>query len=241
VRPRLLVVRSGGRPFPGELAPGLEVVDRSTHEIEALEPDARALDRRFDFVIVTSQTAVEQLVANESLRARLSGRIIAVGPATAALLRAHLEVAVEDGGGSARRILATLPASLAGRRILLPRGEDANDELARELARRGGEVVPFTLYRKIARPYDPALDTLVTGAAIAVFCATSPSAARWLLEGASPEAKGVLRRTVAVALGKSTREDLVGRGVLRVEVAAVPTFEAAGQLAQSLAGNALGA
>src|SRR4029450_1595906 len=71
VKPRLLVLRSGGRPFPGELAPGLEVVDRSTHEIEALEPDGRALDGRVDFVIVTSRTAVEQLVANESLRARL--------------------------------------------------------------------------------------------------------------------------------------------------------------------------
>jgi uroporphyrinogen-III synthase len=241
VKPHLLVVRSGGRPFPAALAPALEVVDRATHEIVALDPDARILDGGWDLVIVTSQAAVEQLIAREDLRLRLSGRIIAVGPATAALLRAHLELAVEDGGGSARRILDTLPSSLAGRRILLPRGEDANDELARELARRGGEVVPLTLYRKEARAYDTGLDSLVLEAGIAVFCATSPSAARWLLEGASPEAQGVLRRTVAVALGESTREDLVGRGVLRVEITAVPTFEAAGRLAQSLAGNALGA
>ena len=241
MRPRFLVVRSGGRPFPADLASALEVVDRATHEIVALNPDAKILEGGFDLVIVTSQAAVERLVAREDLRARLSGRIIAVGPATAGLLRAHVSAGVEDGGGSARRILEMLPANLSGRRILLPRGEDANDELARELARRGGEVVLLTLYRKEPLAYDATLDALVTEAGIAVFCATSPSAARWLFEGASLEARGVLRRTAAVALGESTREDLVGRGVLRVETAGSPTFESAGRLALSLAGNALGA
>lgn len=241
MRPRFLVVRSGGRAFPAELAPALEVVDRATHEIIPLDPDARVLQGRFDLVIVTSQAAVEQLGAREDVRARLSGRVIAVGPATAASLRTHLAVAVEDGGGSARRILETLPADLSGHRILLPRGEDANDELARELARRGAEVVPLTLYRKKARPYDRGLDALVTSAGIAVFCTTSPSAARWLFEGASPEARDALRRTPAVALGESTREELVGRGALTVEIAAVPTFESAARLARSLAGDAPGA
>jgi uroporphyrinogen-III synthase len=98
--------------------------------------------------------------------------------------------------------------------------------------------VALTLYRKVSRPYDPAIDALVTETGIAVLCATSPSAARWLFEGASPEAQGVLRRTAAVVLGESTREDLVRRGVLRVEVAGSPTFESAGRLALSLAGNA---
>lgn len=241
MKPRLLVVRSGGRPFPAELAPALEVVDHATHEIVALDVDAKILDGGFDLVIVTSQAAVERLVAREDLRARLSGRLIAVGPATAARLRAHVAAAVEDGGGSARRILETLPASLSGRRILLPRGKDAHDELARELARRGGEVVPLTLYRKEARAYDSALDALVTESGIAVFCATSPSAARWLFEAASPEAQGVLRRTAAVVLGESTRADLVGSGVVRVEVAPSPTFESAGRVALALAGSAPGA
>jgi uroporphyrinogen-III synthase len=241
VRPRLLIVRSGGRPFPADLAPGLEVVDRATHEIVTLEPDAAILDGRFDLVIVTSRAAVERLVAREDLRAHLSGRVIAVGPATAALLRTHLAVGVEDGGGSARRILEMLPRSLSGSRILLPRGEDANDDLAGEIARRGGEVVPLTLYRKEARAYDAAVDALVTEAGVAVFCATSPAAARWLFEGASPEAQDLLRRTAAVVLGESTREDLVQRGVLRVEIAGDPTFESAARLALSLAGRDAGA
>jgi uroporphyrinogen-III synthase len=241
VRPRLLVVRSGERPFPAELVPGLEVVDRPTHEIVTLHPDAALLDGRFDLVIVTSQAAVERLVARKDLRARLSGRVIAVGPATAELLRAHLAVGIEDGGGSARRILEMLPRDLSGSRILLPRGEDASNELAGEIARRGGEVVHLTLYRKLARAYDAAVDTLVTEARVAVFCATSPAAARWLFEGASREAQDLLRRTAAVVLGESTRESLLQRGVLRVEIAGTPTFESAARLALSLAGNALGA
>lgn len=241
MKPRLLVVRSGGRPFPADLAPALDVVDRSTHEIEALEADPRALDGRFDFVIVTSRTAVEQLVAKASLRARLSGRVVAVGPATAELARASLGDAVEEGGGSARRVLEMLPADLSGTRVLLPRGEDANDELAREIARRGGDVVPLTLYRKVPRPYDPAFDALVTGTGIAVFCATSPSAARWLFDGASPPARALLQRTPAVVLGESTRKELAGRRVARVEIAEAPTFESAARLALSLAGHAAGA
>ena len=159
---------------------------------------------------------------------------------TAELLRAHLASGVEDGGGSARRILEMLPPDLSGSRILLPRGEDASDELAREIARRGGDVVPLTLYRKAARAYDPAVDALVRDAGVAVFCATSPAAARWLFEGASREVQDLLRRTAAVALGESTREDLVGRGVLRVEIAGTPTFESAARLAVSLAGRGAG-
>jgi uroporphyrinogen-III synthase len=242
LKPRLLVVRSGGRPFPAELIPALEVVDRNTHEIVVLPPDAALLDGRFDRVIVTSRAAVEQLVAREDLRKLLGGPLVAVGPATAELLRAHGAAQVEEGGGSARRILEMLPPDLAGLRILLPRGEDADDGLAREIARRGAEVVPLTLYRKVARDYDPALDALVTGKGLVAFCPTSPSAARWLLDGASPDARDVLRSTPAVVLGESTRDVLVQRGHAgTLEIASPPSFEAAAGLALSLAGRGAGA
>lgn len=238
MKPSLLVVRSGERPFPAELVAGLEVVERASHEIVTLHPDAALLDGRFDLVILTSRAAVERLLAREDLRACLSGRVIAVGPATAELLRAHLATEVEDGGGSARRVGEMLPLDLSGSRILLPRGEDADEELAREIVRRGGDVVPLTLYRKVPRPYDPAVDALIARAGVAVFCATSPAAARWLFDGASPESRGRLRRTAAIALGESTREELRRREVLRVEIALPPTFESAARLAISLAGRA---
>ena len=109
-----------------------------------------------------------------------------------------------------------LPLDLSGSRVLLPRGEDADDALAREIARRGGAVVAVPLYRKVPRPYDPAIDGLVTETGIAVFCATSPSAARWLFDGVSPRARALLRQVPAAVLGESTREELAGRGVARV-------------------------
>ena len=235
-------MRSGGRPFPPDLAPALEVVDRSTHEIEALEVDPRALDGRFDFVIVTSRTAVEHLVAKEGLRARLSGRRRRGGTRDRGA-RARESRGRGRGGG---RFGAAGAGDAAGGplrnwRVLLPRGEDADDALAREIARRGGDVVPLTLYRKVPRPYDPAIDALVTGTGIAFFCATSPSAARWLFDGASPPARALLQRTPAVVLGESTRKELAGRGVARVQLAEAPTFESAARLALSLAGHAAGA
>ena len=240
MRPILLVVRSGGRPFPAELVPELEVVDRASHEVVPLEPDSALVDGRFDFAIVTSRAAVERLAALPDLLPRVSGRWIAVGPATAELLRGAVGGAVEEGGGSARRVLETLPAGLEGIRVLLPRGEDANEELASGIERRGGEAVRLPLYRKVARPYDPALETLLTETGIAVFCPTSPAAASWLFDGASRAAAAALRRTVAIALGDSTREELVRRGAARVEVVEPPTFESVARRAAALAATAAG-
>jgi uroporphyrinogen-III synthase len=241
VRPRFLVVRSGGRAFPAELIPDLEIVDRSSHEIVPLEPDPALLEGRYDLAIVTSRAGVERLAEISDLRSLVAGRWIGVGPATADLLRATVGGTVEDGGGSARRVLEKLPVRLEGSRVLLPRGEDANEELADEIARRGGDVVRLPLYRKVPRRYDPALDALVTGAGIASYCPTSPAATRWLFGGASREAAAVLRRTIAVALGHSTRDELLLQGATRIEVVDPPTFESAARRAAALAGAAAGA
>jgi uroporphyrinogen-III synthase len=232
----LLVVRSGEKPFPAAAVPGLEVVDRATHAIETLYPAAEGVEGRFDFVIVTSRAAVDRLAARDDLRSRLSGRMLAVGPTTADRMRSALSAKVEEGGGSSRAILEKLPRDLAGARVLLPQGDDADEELPRELERRGAEVVRLTLYRKAALPYDSDLDERIREGDLAVFCATSPAAARWLFDGAAADAVVRLRRTPAVALGARTREELDTRGVERTEVARPPTFETAARLAVRLAG-----
>lgn len=238
MRPRLLVVRSGERSFPSELVPELDVVERTTHSIETLHPDAAIMDGRFDFAIVTSRAAVDRLLARDDLLSRLSGRVVAVGPATAERLRSALAVEVEEGGGSARRLLRTLPRNLSGARVLLLRGEDAGKELPRQLTARGAEVVPLTLYLKRRLPYDSALDLAIVDPAPAVFCATSPAAARWLFEGASGDARARLRDSPGIALGESTAEALSERGVARIEVARPPTFERVARIAVSLAARA---
>lgn len=238
MKPRLLVLRSGERPFPSELVPGLEVVERVTHTIETLRPDASSIAGRFDLVIVTSRAAADRLSQREDLLSRLSGRLVAVGPATAERLRSALLVEVEEGGGAARQIIAKLPSDLSGARVLLPRGDDSSEELPRELAARGADVVALNLYRKVARPYDRALDAIVMARDLAAFCPTSPAAARWLFGGAPEDALSVLRETPAIALGASTGETLSDFGVVRVEIAQPPTFETVAQVAVGLAAHA---
>lgn len=233
MRPRLFVLRSGERPFAADLAPELDLVERRTHEFETLSPQAPRGD--FDLVLFTSAAAVRRFLARADLAAfaRRAG-VHAVGPATAEILRAGGLHAVE-GGGSARSLLESLPADLAGSSVLVPRGEDADDDLTAGLAARGAAVVPLTLYRKTRLPWDPALDAAIASFPPAVFFATSPEAARWFFDGASREAAAILRRTPAVALGSPTESALVRRGVRRVEIARPPTFESAGRVAVRLA------
>ena len=235
---RFLVVRSGERPFPRSLLPGLDVVERVSHTVETLHPDAGLVTGRFDMVVVTSRASADRLLARPDLISRLSGGAFAVGEATAERLRAELPIEVEEGGGSARSLLERLPRNLTGRRALLPRGDDASDELPRELAARGAEVVPLTLYRKVPRPYDPGLDSILVGGEVAAFSTTSPAAAGWLFAGASPEARDRLRRIPAIALGDSTAEALASHRVDRVEIAEPATFETVAAVAVSLAASA---
>ena len=235
MKPRLLVLRSGPRPFTADLAPELDLMERATHDFESLDPERPSGD--FDVVIFTSAAGVERFLARAELAARLSGptAVHAVGPATAEVLRRGGVANIREGGGSARSLLEKLPARLSGTRVLLPRGEDADDELPRGLALRGADVVPLTLYRKMARPYDKALDDEIAVRPPAVFFATSPSAARWFFEGASPPSVALLRTTPAIALGQPTEQALLSRGTRRVSIARPPTFESAARLAVRLA------
>lgn len=232
---RLLVVRSGDRTFPSDLVPGLDVIQRRSHAIETLP--AESVTGHFDLAIFTSRPAADRFLARDDLLSTLPGRVLAVGPATAERFRSGLSVDVEEGGGSVRRMLQKLPQDLSGTRVLLPRGEDANPELSRELADRGADVVSVLLYRKVALPYDPELDRLITAGSLVAFCATSPGAARWLLDGAGEAARARLTRTIAIALGDATRRALSARQVGRVQVAEPPTFETVARIAGELGGR----
>jgi uroporphyrinogen-III synthase len=246
VAPTFLVVRSGQRPFPAPPAGGLEVVERVSHVIEDVPADSDRSSGAFDLVILASRAAVERLFERADLAdlvARLPKRFLAIGPATAASLRARVRAGgtVDEAGGSAARLLERLPFEVHGSRVLLPRGEDSSEELPRGLAERGAEVVALTIYRKIALPYDRRMDSDITAGRFVAFCATSPSAARWLFGGASREAREHLRGTPAVVLGSPTASELTRHGVRRIEIAEPPTFESAARLAVSLAARSGGA
>lgn len=239
--PRVLVVRSGRRPFfTGEVPPGIEVLERVSHAIVPCLEGAGALEDPADLAVFTSQIAAEELLGRPDLAARFrrslgKGEVVAVGVSTAETLASLGMPPHRVGDGSGRALLDRLPSDLSGRRVLLPRGGEASADLEEGLIRRGARVAPLVLYRKVARPRDGDMAVDIVRRPFAAFCVTAPSAARWLFEDLGAAARERLRGTPAVALGPSTRAFLLGESVSRVEVPDPADFEAAGRLLASLA------
>lgn len=215
------------------------MVERVSHAVESVEFDARSLPARADLAVFTSRAAVDRAFVDPgSTLARCvaaAGQVYAVGHSTAAALRAKGVARIEAGGGSAQGLLAGLPDRLDGRTVLFPCGADSLTELPDGLRARGARVIAIVMYRKVPHPTDPALAREIVEHPFAAFCATAPSAARWLFEGLGADAEDRLRATPAVVLGMSTLRVLDARGVARIEVAPEATFPAAALRLESLA------
>jgi uroporphyrinogen-III synthase len=173
-------------------------------------------------VIVTSARGAEALVEAASNGAELPD-VWAVGDATAtALTEAGLVVnLVErgdefDGAAMARAVVAR--RSIAGRRILWPRGADARDEAAAVLRDAGAIVDGVIAYAMEpiaadARVMRAGLAALRTGTA-AVCAVFAPSHVRALVEhvGTSGSLRAIASRTRFVAIGRTTAAALADAG-----------------------------
>lgn len=242
-RPLVLVVRSGARPFGA--IPGVDVAEYVSHAVEPVAPAASEWTQPWDTVIVTSQTAVEQIARDarnaDVLRRGLeTGTLVAVGEATADALRQHGLQPDRVAAGSARSMLEGLSSTLSGRRVLWPCGEDASVDLSELLQERGARVKKLVLYRKRPAPANPALSAEVVERPLAAFCTTSPAAAQWLFDSLTEAAAERLRGIPAVALGPSTLERLAALGVERVEVSTQARFGSAADLLARLASETRG-
>ena len=200
--------RAGAR---AELLPLLEVVPPA---------DPRPLERAaadlasYDWLVFTSANAVEAfLPLTGPLRSDL--RIAAVGPATAAALRAfgsepHLTARRAEAEGLA----ADLAPQIAGKRVLLPQAADARPALLQELKEAGAEAVAVVAYDKRFPPEAPARATALFAASpIGWVTFTSPRIVRHFVElcGADwDRRKGELR---AVSIGPVTSAELRRFGV----------------------------
>ena len=237
--PRVLVVRSGPDPFTAVDRARLEVVERVSHVVESLEIDGRGIPARADLAVFSSRIAVDRALLDPgSTLARCvaaAGQVFAVGQSTDAALRARGIARTAAAGGSAQALLAALPDRLDGKTVIFPCGADSLPELPEGLRARGARVIPIVLYRKVPNPADSSLDREIVERPFAAFCATAPSAARWLFEGLGPAALERLRATPAVALGMSTLRWLDAQGVARIEVAPEASFAAAAERLAALA------
>ena len=157
---RILVTRPDGRELCDRLrALGWDSRAIPTVAIRAVEPGGpfdAALRRleAYDWIVVTSAAGVRAVFKH--LRRRLPSsarpRWAAVGPATAAALRAegvevafvpdrYLTTAIADGLGD-----------VAGRCILLPRADAASPDLPRLLRQQGARVDEVVAYRTVEGP-----------------------------------------------------------------------------------------
>ncbi len=209
--------RAGARV---ELLPLLEVVPPA---------DPRPLERAaaeavsYDWIVFTSANAVEAfLPLTGPLRSGL--RIAAVGPATAAALRAfgsepHLTARKAEAEGLA----VDLAPRIAGKRVLLPQAADARPALLQELKEAGAEAVAVVAYDKRLPPDAPArAAALFSTTPIGWVTFTSPRIVRHFVEllGADWERrKGELR---AVSIGPVTSAELRRHGIEPAAEAARP-------------------
>ncbi|MGO9660204.1 MAG: uroporphyrinogen-III C-methyltransferase [Acidimicrobiales bacterium] len=146
---------------------------------------------RYSWAVFTSANAVER-VFDHVPDTRLLGRtkVAAVGPGTAAALRAYRVVAdLVPADARAEGLTACFPAPPAPpapRTVLLPQAAGARPELRAELGRQGWEVDAVEAYRTVPERVPPAMLTAASGAD--AICFASSSAVNSYLDqaGAAP-------------------------------------------------------
>ncbi len=254
--------------YASALAPlGLEVLAMPVTKIVSAEDRdalARALDHGdYAAIVVTSPRGAHELsravaslasvrtASPAGLSAGALGsmtrgpelpEVWAVGPATQralaiAKLPSHYPTGVRDGAELATKLVAA--KQLAGKRVLVPRAEEARVEVREILRAAGADVVDVVAYRTVAVPPDDptladAADLLVRGGAAicALFAPSQVTALAAVMAARDHELAALV--TQFCAIGETTGQALRAAGVREVAVAATPTPEGMAQAVASV-------
>lgn len=164
----------------------------------------------YEWLLLTSVTAVEAVASALGARApRLSSRVSlkigAVGPATAAACGALLGAppAVVPASFSGAELADAL-GDPAGRRVLLPNADIARPELEERLRAAGARVDRVVAYRTVPAPGGAELATLIERGALDALLFTSGSTARFLAAQLGPAGLELARRLIIACIGPST-------------------------------------
>ncbi|HEY2888050.1 MAG TPA: hydroxymethylbilane synthase [Candidatus Limnocylindrales bacterium] len=255
--PRVVITRAADQAPPLALA----LVDRGLTPVLvpaiAIEPDpaaahaALAAMRESDWVIVTSANAVHALTAAaESSGMTLNGnghgdgngngnghapRWAAVGIATARALRsAGVEVAYRPARATGRDLAATVPMA-AGDRVLVPRGDLADQATVEALEARGAHVTAVTAYRTSEAP-EASLGALRSALSVrpgAVIVTSGSTVRGWLALAERLGALEAVRAIPVVAIGTETAAEAERLGLT---IAATATRQAVAAIADATAG-----
>ncbi|HMQ34599.1 MAG TPA: uroporphyrinogen-III synthase [Chloroflexaceae bacterium] len=185
----------------------------------------------YEWLLLTSVTAVEVVAEALADRApalggRVSLRVGAVGPATAAACRELL--GVEPAAVPERFTGADLAGAIGdpvGRRVLLPNAELAAPALEERLRAAGALVDRVVAYRTVPAPGGGGLAATLAAGELDAILFTSGSTARFFAEQVGPAGLEAARRAAIVCIGPSTAETCRELGLEPTAVAATSTEE----------------
>ncbi len=187
-----------------------------------------ALDRRFDWVVLTSANGAERLWAEirrqgKDARAFGRARIAAIGPGTAAALErcglaADLVAKEHRGEALAAEVLAQMEG---GKRVLLARAEVARDVVPDTLRAGGCTVDVVSVYKTRSPPRVllEGLATLLQAGEIDAVTFTSSSTVDHLCDALGDAAPELLSHACVASIGPITTATAEKRG-LRVDATA---------------------
>ena len=190
---------------------GAEVIETPAIRIEPLSWYLPRLTS-YDLACFTSPNGVQILFdglaeLGQDARAFAGTKVAAIGPGTAAALRAHgIEPDIVPERSVAEALLEAIAADgdLAGRRALLARAREARDVLPEGLRQLGAEVDDVAIYETVAEPID---SERLRDATYVTF--TSSSTVRFFLSGGGAIANGAR----VVSIGPVTSETLREHGI----------------------------
>ncbi len=210
-----LIEAAGGRPIPFP-----------TIQIEAAGDLAAAraiLAQPADLVIFTSRNAVDYALPLFPGACLPAGpRLGAIGKATAeALTAAGRAPDLVPAGRYDSETLLTLPdlRDLRGQRVLIVRGEGGRPLLVETLRGRGAELRFAEVYRRALPAVDPAQLVADWDAQVQLITATSGEILDNLLQLLGEAGRAPLLATPLVVVSERTRQEALGLGFVRVELA----------------------
>jgi uroporphyrinogen III methyltransferase / synthase len=163
---------------------GADAVEAPAIRIRAIAGPAPAIEA-YDLICLTSPNGVrllfERLAAEDrDARALAGARVAAIGPGTAAALRAHGVIADVVPERFVAESLVEALADVPVSRVLVARAAEARDVLPDALRDRGAQVDVVALYETLAEPFDDGQRVAVAGADYVTF--TSSSTVKFFFE-----------------------------------------------------------
>ncbi len=220
---RIVVTRTreqGSKLVEGLRALGAEVVEAPLIRIEppasyAALDAALARIATYDALLVTSANTARVLAERILPPWAVQPYTVAVGPATAAALRASgLRVDLQPEPAVAESVLRALAPDAAGKRMLLPQAAVARDVLPAGLRAAGAAVEVVEAYRTVPEESSRALLTEVfAGGADAVTFTSSSTAENFFALLGEAAARAALGRAAACSIGPVTSATLRGYGI----------------------------